>query len=67
MAEEDDRGAAFKVKAPLEHPRKPIFGLREWYGRLCEKESDYHGCEQAHPDDTHSLFLVRFTDTITQA
>ncbi|MBR5230867.1 MAG: hypothetical protein IKW00_01315 [Clostridia bacterium] len=36
----------------------------ECYGRQNKKESDYHGCEQARPDDIHSLFLVRFTDAM---
>ena len=50
------RGTAFKVKASLELPRKPVFGLA-CFGRLYEKESGFHGCEQARPDGLRSLFL----------
>ena len=52
----DVRGTAFKVKASLELPRKPIFWLA-CFGRLYEKESGFHGCEQARPDGLRSLFL----------
>ena len=45
-------------------PENLRFCVRECYGRQYEKESDYHGCEQARPDDIPSLFLVRFTDTM---
>ncbi|MBR6787058.1 MAG: hypothetical protein IKM26_03965 [Clostridia bacterium] len=45
---EDVRGAAFKVKAPLELPRKPVFWL-DCYGRLYEKDSGHRMEKQAFP------------------
>ena len=42
-------------RSPKTHP-KGSFWLT-WVGRLIEKESGFHGCEQARPDGLRSLFL----------
>ena len=57
MAEEDVREAAFKVKAPLELSRKPVFWLT-CFGRLYEKGVWNLDCKQACPPSSRPFFCA---------
>ena len=60
----DVRGAAFKVKAPLEHPRKPVLGLG-CIGRLTKKDLE-SGLQASLPSIFQAPFSIRFADAITR-